>query len=334
MGKLRAAAIFVDFPDFPANTTTEEIFEPIKSAPAELYKTMSYGKLDLEIVPVAQKFFRMPADSSSYNYSRALTSEMHLKYINDALTAVGPSVSFAGYDVLYIIPAKWANEISFSTSLAITVTAPDGTAFASTITYGQDLYFSWKWKTVNHETGHAMGLPDLYPYNGGETTQWVGGFDLMGLIGGQSPDFLAWHKWRLNWIEDSQVDCVVEAGKTTHRISPVEVTDETRDSSKLIAVPISPSYYVLAEVRSGLGIDQGACGTGVLLYTADTSVVSGSGPVRIIDTKPASNGCGQNNGGEINDAPLAVGGTYTVSGVTIKVTSQEWNDYIIEVERA
>lgn len=331
VGTLRAALIFVDFPDMPANTTIEELYELVEAAPTEFFNEMSYGKLTLELVPLLGQFYRMPAESSSYNYSRALTTEAHLKYINDALTAVGPSVSFAGIDVLYVLPAKYANEISFSTSTASDVTAADGTVIGNSITYGQDLYFSWGFKTINHETGHTMGLPDLYPYSGGEVPQWVGGFDIMGLIGGQSPDYFAWHKWRLGWIDNNQVDCIVTAGKTTHRISPIEVASET---SKLVAVPLNSTAYVLAEVRSNLGIDGDACGTGVLLYTANAAVGSGDGPIRVIDTKPNSGGCDFEKGGELNDAPLAAGSSYdTGLGVTITVMAQEGDDYIIEVDR-
>ncbi|KAF2467779.1 M6 metalloprotease [Lindgomyces ingoldianus] len=331
VGKLRAALIFVDFPDMPANTSVSELYSLVETAPAELYKQMSYGKLELELVPLLDKFYRMPAASSSYNYSRALTTEAHLKYINDALTAVGPSVSFAGIDVLYVLPAKYASEISTSTATSADVTALDGTVIGNSVTFGQDLYFSWGYKTVNHETGHTLGLPDLYPYVGGTVPQWVGGFDLMGLIGGQSPDYLAWHKWQLGWVADNQVECIASAGKTTHRLSPIEVAGET---TKAIAVPLNGTAYLLAEVRSGLGIDAGACGTGVLLYTANTAVSGGSGPIRVIDSKPNSNGCGNNNGGELNDAPLAVGTSFNTGlGVVVTVTGQEGDDYIIEVEQ-
>ena len=334
-GTLRAAVVFVDFPDFPATTTTDDLFANISSAPAELFKTMSYGKLNLELVPLLDQFYRMPDISSSYNYSRALTTEMHLKYINDALAAIPSSVSFRDIDVLYILPALDAAEISFSTSTGEDVTTPDGYTISSTITYGQDLYYSWGYKTINHETGHAMGLPDLYPYDGGAVPTYVGGFDLMGLIAGQSPDYLAWHKWQLEWINDEQVECVVDAGLTTHRISPIEVEGK---GIKAIAIPLNETAYLLAEVRSNLGIDEEACGTGVLLYTADTNITRSSTsdqpPIMVIDTTPGSGGCAIDNGGELNDAPLKVGDSWdTQLGVVITIKEQDGDDYIVDVER-
>jgi M6 family metalloprotease-like protein len=334
-GTFRAAVIFVDFPDFEATTTVQELWDPIAFAPTELYKTMSYGKLNLELVPLLDKFYRMPSVSSSYGYARGLTTDSHLKYINDALAAVGPDASFADIDTLYIIPPKFASEISFSTSTASDVIALDGSVITSSITFGQDLFFTWGPKTVNHETGHAMGLPDLYPYDGGAIQQFVGGFDMMGVIGGQSPDYMAWHKWRLEWLDESQVVCVVEKnGTSEHRIGPIEVADEARDSPKAIAIPVGGTEYVMVEVRSDMGANKGACGTGVLLYTADSALGSGDAPIKVIDTKLESGGCDASHGGELNDAPLKVGEEWdTGKGVVIRVKSQEWNDYIIEVER-
>ncbi|KAJ4295090.1 hypothetical protein N0V90_007099 [Kalmusia sp. IMI 367209] len=315
-GTFRAAVMFVDFPDFPANTSFEELYGSIASSPTELFNAMSYGKFNLELVPLTDKFYRMPAGSSSYGYARDLTTEAHLRYINDVLTAVGPSVSFANIDTLYIIPPKYADEISFSTSTGNDVQALDGSTITSTITFGQDLFFSWGPKTINHE---IVGW-------------W---FRFMGLIGSQSPGHFAWHKWRLNWLEEEQITYVLEPGTTEHRLSSIEIADEARDYHKAIAIPVNGTGYVMVELRSTLGINTGACGTGVLLYTADSSLGSGDRPVRVIDSKPRSGGCDTARGGEMNDAPLQQGDEFdTGLGVIVRVKGPEWNDFIVEVEKA
>ncbi|KAF2248075.1 M6 metalloprotease [Trematosphaeria pertusa] len=341
-GPLRAALIFVDFPDSPADQfgqSTEDLYAPLKSQPADLYSQMSYGKLEFEIVPLLDQFYRMPNDSVSYGFADddGMTGEEHGRYINDALAAVGDSFSFQGIDVLFIASPNGTEEINRSASYSNAVTAPDGSEFTAgnVITYGNDLYPEGEWQTVNHETGHAMGLPDLYPYSPGGNALFVGGFDMMGLVWGQSPDLFAWHKWRLNWIEDGDVNCVAENGVTTHRLSPIEVAGGT----KAIAIPVNATGYVMAEVRSKQGANSEACdeGTGVLLYTTDSALGSGDGPVRVIDTKPETSGCGsEDNGALLNDAPLTdVGGEPfdTELGVKIRIVGQEGDDYIVEVER-
>ncbi|OAG02556.1 M6 metalloprotease [Paraphaeosphaeria sporulosa] len=340
-GRLRAGLIFVDFSDTPASAsgqTPSELFEPLREQPADLYRDMSFGNLEFEIVPLLDTFYRMPNISAAYGFAddEGLTAEEHGRYIADALAIVGDAFDFASVDVLFIAPPKDTDEINRSAQYNSPVTAPGGREFAAgtVITFGTDLYPEGAWKTINHETGHAMGLPDLYPYGAGGNGLWVGGFDMMGIVWGQSPDLFAWHKWHLNWIEESQVDCVTEAGTSIHQLAPIEV----EGGVKAVAIPVNATGYVMAEVRSTQGIDHAACeaATGVLLYTADAAVGSGDGPVRVIDANPGSEGCdSEANGAVLNDAPLrGVGATFdTEMGVKVTILSQSGDDYIIQVER-
>lgn len=328
-GTLRAAVVFVDFPDFPATGSTQELYSTLFNA-TQLYKTMSYGKLDLQMKPQLDKFYRMPQASSLYNYTRGLSTEDHVRYVNDALKAVGNTVSFKDTDVLYILPPKGAKEISFSPTLMVPVTTGDGTVIGNSVTFGQDMYDKWGFKTVNHETGHAMGLPDLYPYSGGTTTQWVGGFDMMGLISGQSPDYFAILKWQLDWIDESQVDCRNSSGTTTHRISPIEVQ---AGSKKCVMIPMNQTHSILVEVRSTLGINKDACGTGALIYEVFADIETGNGPIRVVDSTPESGGCDPSIGGDLNDAPYNVGSTFNRSGISITIKEKVGQDYVVEIRR-
>lgn len=89
----------------------------------------------------------------------------------------------------------------------------------------------WRWgfKVLNHETGHLLGLPDLYAFkpltvgSKRDIHYYVGGWDLMGWISGHAPDFFAWSKSKLGWIEKGQVDVVVERGITGGHLAPIEV---------------------------------------------------------------------------------------------------------------
>jgi M6 family metalloprotease-like protein len=276
----------------------------------------------------------MPSNSHTYNFQRGLTAADHERYISDALAAVSTSVSFTEADILYILPTRAAREIAFSPTAVFPVYAGDGTRIDNTVTFGQDLYDYWGYKVVNHETGHAMGLPDLYPF-GGETTQLVGGFNLMGLISGQSPDYFAYHKWQLGWLEDRQVGCVSKRGTTYWTVSPVEKGSKG-SGTRLLMIPTNDTFSILVEVRSRKGVDENACGTGVLIYTSDTSIASGYGPIKVIDSKPGSGGCDPWRGGELNDAPFGVGMVYEDKklGIKIKITAMKGEVFLIQVDRA
>jgi M6 family metalloprotease-like protein len=329
-GTVKAKMIFVDFPDAPANDSTTALYNELAPGATSWFKTASYGKLNLDVTADTSHFYRMPAASDSYGYQRGLTSAAHRKYIQDALNAVGRSVDFKGTQLLYVVATRAAPAISFSPTYMSSVTAADGTVIGHTVTFGQDLW-TWGSKVVNHETGHTMGLPDLYPFTG-VTTQYVGGWDLMGLISGPSPDRFAWHKWKQNWINDSQVDCVTVPGTTSHTLTPIE----TASGSKMTVIKTSDTRAVVAEVRSDKGVDSATCATGVLVYTVDTSVTTGSGPIVVQDARPDSGGC---DGAELNDATFGYGSGQVsvfhdaVSGASITVTGHHGDNYTISVTK-
>jgi len=103
--------------------------------------------------------------------------------------------------------------------------------------------YSWQWESRNypkdefspstliHETGHALGLPDLYDYEEGVGPDGgVGGMDIMDAIWGDHNSF---HKYMLNWI------------------SPVFHNDGSRDYSFSPAVETGESLIIMPDVPSG-----------------------------------------------------------------------------------
>lgn len=154
------------------------------------------------------------------------------------------------------------------------------------VTAGNDL-FRWGYRWLIHETGHTFGLPDLYMYQPKIKDEevdrffYVGGWDMMGNIGGQSNDFLAWHKWKMHWIRDDQVDVVSQSSEqpSHHVINPVE----TPGGSKMVVIRTGLTTAYVAEFRTGQGVnsdDQRVKHSGVLLYRVDTTLSeSGDKPV-------------------------------------------------------
>jgi M6 family metalloprotease-like protein len=145
------------------------------------------------------------------------------------------------------------------------------------LTAGNDM-FRWGYRWLVHESGHAFGFPDLYMY--APTVKGVragaffycGGWDMMGNIAGHSTEFLAWHKWKLRWVRDDQVDVVTRARPepTLHYLSPVE----TPGGAKMVVVRTGLSTAYVAELRTRLGVnalDGRGKYAGVLIYRIDAS---------------------------------------------------------------
>ena len=320
--------MFVDFPDKVAVRTTQSLYDFLVPESKQWYSTASYGKLSLDIDADTSRFYRMPNPTSSYDWRRGLSAEQHGAYIQDALNVYfrdSGKTTFPTYDVLYVVPTWEIENPSFSPTYMIDVRTNTGQLFAKkTVTFGADVYLTWGYKTLNHETGHAMCLPDLYAEN--SNGLYVGGYDMMAYILGENPDYFGWMKWKLGWLADSQVRCLAGPGSSTHTVSSIEVAG-AENEAKLVVLKHTTTDALVAEVRTNNGVDSSSpCGQGVLLYTVSTTVATGFGPVRVIDSKPGSIGCGNE---PLNDAPLVLGDTFTVPGwgVTVSVTGQSGLSY-------
>ncbi len=113
-----------------------------------------------------------------------------------------------------------------------------------------------------HETGHALGLPDLYDYDG--STQGIGAWGLMGTgshSARYSPAHLsAWEKEQLGWVRLSWL----RAGKTLS-LPPVQRDPEVYRYD----IPNSAGEYLLFENRQRVGSDKKLPGHGMLVWRVD-----------------------------------------------------------------
>lgn len=342
-GVLKGLMLFVDFSDEPATETANQLNDVFFPATSGWYDISSYGKLALNITVDTSRFHRMPKAAAAYNFGRGLSYEDHLGYILDAFNSWQkatntqvPSGADPLADVLYIITTANAKSISTSATLTSEVRDSDNKLIAKrAVTLGPDEPDIWL-KVLEHETGHTICLPDMYPMTSEDPAKWAGHWDLMATLQGQSQDFFAWNKWRLGWLTDDQVECVSASGSTTHKLTPLEKAGGV----KAVVIKQSETEALVAEVRSNNGVDVELCSAGVLLYTVSTKLETGEGPFRIVDGNPgrgSTSGCGTN---EFDDAPLSLNGGGAKSlkidafGVTVTVTEQNGDDYTILVEKS
>ncbi|KAG4261349.1 hypothetical protein FPRO03_11900 [Fusarium proliferatum] len=345
-GTLKGFMIFVDFSDAePAqDETPHSLYDAIVPQTTEWYSQASYGALSLNVSADMSKFYRMPKSAASYSWERGLTGPEHQEYIQDALDAYttnGTRPPPPESDVLYVVPVKSVGSRGISRSITFVSRANtrQGDYVArKTVTVGTDAFTGWgtkSWKVLAHETGHTMCLADLYPFEDLGLGYYVGGWSAMGDLSGIAPDFFAWDKWRLGWINDKSVDCVSERGTTQHTLSPLEL-DISDNGVKAVVVAVNHTSALVAEARIPEGLDSEICAPGVLLYTVDASVKTGYGPIRVIDVIPESGGCGAGNVYDKNDGTLSQSGVsvYKVPGWGIQITlvKQTVKSYSIRVD--
>ena len=205
--------------------------------------------------------------------------------------------------------AARTDAIGFSPTLRApvgTFTA-DGHAFGPAVTFGLDAY-TWGRTILPHETQHLFGLPDLYSFaTGGHP--FVGMWDLMGNVF-QPTDLFAWHRYHLGWLDASQFVCADPGKSTDATLTPLGAPG----GIKAVFAKTSGTTAVVVENRERVGNDAAICDTGALVYTIDSSIASGLGPINVAG---GTSGCGY---GPASNAPLHVGETFAVAGVTVVVT--------------
>ncbi|KAI5455630.1 hypothetical protein BGZ63DRAFT_475998 [Mariannaea sp. PMI_226] len=336
-GKVDAYMIFVDFSDAeaPGNDPPENLREFFFPNAADWYTRASYGAFSLSVAADVSRYYRMPAPAASYNWDSGFTYEQHQAYIQDVLQAYtdhGNRPPPPETEVLYVVPTRSAGPyMTRSMAFQGRVYTQNGAYVArKAVTFGADPFQTWGFKALNHETGHTMCLPDYYPYAPGlDTGYYVGGWSAMGFIAGPAPDFFAWDKWRLGWLSDDNIECVTVRGISEHILTPLEAAG----GIKAVVIKANETAALVAEARTAESLDSSICAPGVLLYTVDTTIPTGNGPIRVLDANPLSGGCDND---ELNDATLSLDGkasSYEVSGwgLAVKLVSEEGGKFKIRV---
>jgi len=224
-GSPKIFALLVDFPDIP-HTQDPSVFAhklfgngdadeyPYESL-RNYYSRASYGQLNLQ--GNALSWYRAQYNRDHYG-SDAGVKEL----IKEALTFHSATHDFAQYDnngdgkidyfcVFYSGPTTgWGSTWWYWCDLSGQMFAGD----SFTVGGKKVAVFSFQWESnppgseysphpVMHETGHGLGLPDLYDYS---TTQGpsggVGGLDMMD---GNWGDHNGFSKWLLDWLTPTVV---------------------------------------------------------------------------------------------------------------------------------
>ena len=250
----------------------------------EWFRTASYGRFNLEITPIF-KWYRMPRDSTDWRMDyrssdplRRLSADGQGEFTAAAVAAADAEVDFSPYDLIYTVPARNQTAIASSPELNNYThqIVADGNDLGNGDNFGSDM-FSWGYKLLNHETGHAVSLTEGYNAGTGGTFRYMGQWDMMGNISGNAPDYIAWNKWKIGWLNDDEVDCVASDGVTEHTLSANALTPDGT-SKKLVAIRTGQNTTLVAELRAPLGVDSIAGGNtarycesgGILLYTVDS----------------------------------------------------------------
>eukprot|EP00539_Tryblionella_compressa_P002709 CAMPEP_0178739928 /NCGR_PEP_ID=MMETSP0744-20121128/4319_1 /TAXON_ID=913974 /ORGANISM="Nitzschia punctata, Strain CCMP561" /LENGTH=657 /DNA_ID=CAMNT_0020392669 /DNA_START=545 /DNA_END=2516 /DNA_ORIENTATION=+ len=120
---------------------------------------------------------------------------------------------------------------------------------------------------IAHETGHFLGLPDLYDVNGGG--RGIGSFGLMSNAWGWDgtqyfpPHMSAWAKFALGWLTP------LEPVPGTNHIEASAVQNPTHPQLYLIKEGFPEGEFLLIENRQRIGYDRNMPDSGLLVWHID-----------------------------------------------------------------
>jgi M6 family metalloprotease-like protein len=279
-GTVHFHVLFVDFSDVPATQTPQQVMSIISPRAEQYFQAVSYGRLKL-LFDTTDRWIRMRKRSADYHFGRGASFEIQRAYMQEAIDLAGSAIGYSDTDAILVIANPDAKAIDwgpgFSAMPGKGIRA-GGRYFLNGATSGSDLpILGWTW--FNHEIGHVMSLVDLagpLPANQLWHT-YVGDFSVMGNPAGKAPEYLAWERWQLGWLDDSQIKCVTDA-ETTLTLTPVE----RAGGLKLALIPTGPTTAVAVESRRPEGFDRRLPGTGPLAYVIDTRLSTHDGAIRVL----------------------------------------------------
>ncbi len=372
IGKMRVAVLFVDFPDAMATHSTEE--EAALGLPyAEAYlEAASYGRLDVEFVAL-HRWLRAENNYDHYPQAGAEDNPW-VDVDSEAVRLADPSFDFTGFHAaMTVLPSSHFGDGANSLYGLRTDEGPVGPVSRINNRALNELREPVPWGGVAaHELMHGLGLTDHFPYEAGvhrlpepsESEPVVrSSFGLMGLTavfraraadrrprvdwtypdGGMdvsyasdldADEMLAWSRWQVGWLDESQVRCI-NTPDARVRLGPVA---NPGAEAAMAVVPLSETEMLVAESRRQIGYDaddevhypDGVVASiprlaveGVLIYTVDVSRLSGQLPVRL---------AGDSGNGQVDAYPMLVPGERTfVAGYTIGVVSDSGDTHTVQI---
>ncbi|MFI9823971.1 M6 family metalloprotease domain-containing protein [Streptomyces sp. NPDC052013] len=330
-GTVRALTLMIDFSDAPGEGDALDRYREFFPKTQQWFRTSSYGRLDYRPEIPVPDWLRMPKSFRAYGIERGAPFDPgYRELVRDIVEAADPKVDFQAYDLLNVLVTPNAGPSALDTVLSVTFAgntqAPtaDGVPVANaSFVYsrqddGSGTYGDTGYRVLPHENGHVFGLPDLYTSEGGGA---VGHWDIMSEDWGANNDLLAWHKWKLGWLDASQVHCAAGRGTREYTLTPLA----REGGPKLVFVPLDGRTGYAVEVRTQAGNDEAVCRPGALIYKVDANVDTGMGPITVYDAQRDSGGCTRspNVHAELSDAPFRQGQSFVDRGEGVRVTVVE-----------
>jgi M6 family metalloprotease-like protein len=330
-GTLRAIVLPASFPDAPGTESIPALDAQLFQPPERNYGSMSYAELGLQI-DIASQWYQLPESSTAYQLQPGDGPGRKDDYIRAAVQAADPAVDFSQYDFVYVIAATGAaadHALSTQRPPGSGLLTVDGTEIRHVVLVGSTPSARTV-QAVTHETGHIVGLPDLY----GDLAA-IGGWDPMGHQK-PGPSFMGWHRWKLGWLEPSRRRCVAEGQTVEATLTPLE----SGGGVKTLVAPLDATRALVIENRQPVGLDSVLCDAGALVYVVDGSATYPGVPIRVHSAQPGTDtdegrlqACGPLYNAPLDIGPGEVSSFSPTDGIEVTVIWAGSGAFVVRVAR-
>jgi M6 family metalloprotease-like protein len=361
-GPQQTIVISVQFPDKVNNTSPTQILTMLSNL-NNYYNEDSYGTVSFQtgMTPAPTSTWYTLPNAMTYYGADTVSSDNQL--VSDSLQAAyNAGVNLASYKFAIVVHSGNDEAMTHVTADIHSFTIP-GYVFnpAPLISYKISTSVVAESDPTGvfcHESGHLLGLPDLYDLTGqiDPSNNFLGYWEIMAL-GEWNPNtgnplqpkpgtypshHSIWSKIQLGFVPSSRV-AVVQPGQSAN--ITLKNLESPTTGNQSVKIPIAANQdgsltYYLVDMRAKLGTyDQylpfpsDYPGAGILIYKVNESIAAGHGSVRLIDAHP---------GGDLSDAPFGPCNSPCVSDntfsdqanfVKVIVTTTSPTSYSVLVDR-
>jgi M6 family metalloprotease-like protein len=329
---IRALIFPVDFPDLIGITDPKKDFASITEEVSQYYKQLSDNRsvFNWTIYP---KYVRYETKVADANLGGRTATGYDI-FNEKAMNLAKQTLDLSYFDLIVYAPPPTTSRNQIAAGPAFP--SSNSNQISATMLDGQSYEQSFPFLNLTHEIGHLMGLDDLYNFDAANESarsgsksafelqfKFMGLFDLMNWANGAGVELTAWNRWLIDLITDEQIRCLPSTSTTT-LLAPIEVSGGVKGA----VIPLSTTEAIVIESRRALRYDKNLSkeSEGALVYTVNTSISGGLGPMRIV-ARPGS------TDNLYRDAPLKLGQSYEVSGYLIKVIESGVFGDVVKVEK-
>jgi M6 family metalloprotease-like protein len=241
------------------------------------YKNTSYGKFTLTFeIPEKKNWISMSGTADSYGLVNIRPQQNNSALVEQIFLGTNPELDFSKYDAVILETKLYPASGGGQGFPSMEFRTANGTAKRVSFEFGSG---AGKLDVIAHELGHTLfNLEDLYVFLNSNRPSVpdpspAGSWDMMS---NSAPNFFGWSKYLIGWLGDDAVNCITDQSSVTQYLTEIDASDSKR---KLLLIQSAPGVVMGVEVRSEKKCREKERCLGLLIYTVDTNINHGDGPI-------------------------------------------------------